>query len=104
MYLTAMLENFSFLFQCSLQSPLNFFAVKVYKDNLSTELTSKTQLQWLAGETQKDFSGFWVKIFNGERPPKQLVSLHNKKLSIRQVRSSMMKVYLRMRLVLTSAV
>ena len=63
-----------------------YFTVKVYKDNLSNELTSKTQLQWLAGETQKEFSGFWVKIFNGERPPKPLVTLHNKKLSVRQVR------------------
>ncbi|XP_078348913.1 structural maintenance of chromosomes flexible hinge domain-containing protein 1-like [Oculina patagonica] len=59
--------------------------VKVYKDNLTNEITSKTVLQWLAGETQKDFTGFWVKIFNGERPPKQLVALHNKKLCIRQV-------------------
>lgn len=58
--------------------------VKVYKDSLSNELSSKTQLHWLAGETQKEFSGFWVKIFNGERPAKQLVSLHNKKLSVRQ--------------------
>ena len=57
----------------------------MYKDNLSNEITSKTVLQWSAGETQKDFTGFWVKIFNGERPPKQLVTLHNKKLSVRQV-------------------
>ncbi|XP_073245527.1 structural maintenance of chromosomes flexible hinge domain-containing protein 1-like [Porites lutea] len=59
--------------------------VKVYKHNLTNEVTSKTQLQWHAGETQKEFSGFWVKIFSGERPPKQLVSVHNKKLSVRQV-------------------
>lgn len=59
--------------------------VKVYKDTVNNEITSKTVLQWSAGETQKDFTGFWVKIFNGERPPKQLVTLHNKKLSVRQV-------------------
>ena len=64
---------------------LILLTVKVYKDNVSNEVTSKTVLQWSAGETQKDFTGFWVKIFNGERPPKQLVTLHNKKLSIRQV-------------------
>lgn len=57
----------------------------MYKDTVSNEITSKTVLQWSAGETQKDFTGFWVKIFNGERPPKQLVTLHNKKLSVRQV-------------------
>ena len=62
--------------------------VKVYKHNLTNEVTSKTQLHWFAGETQKEFSGFWVKIFSGERPPKQLVSVHNKKLSVRQVRSN----------------
>jgi len=64
---------------------LIWLTVKVYKDHISNEVTSKTVLQWSAGETQKDFTGFWVKIFNGERPPKQLVTLHNKKLSVRQV-------------------
>lgn len=64
---------------------LIFLTVKVYKDSMSNEVTSKTVLQWSAGETQKDFTGFWVKIFNGERPPKQMVTLHNKKLSVRQV-------------------
>ena len=59
--------------------------MKVYKDTLSNEVTSRTTLEWSAGETQKDFTGFWVKIFNGERPQKPLVSLHNKKLCIRQV-------------------
>ena len=64
---------------------LILLTVKVYKDTVSNEITSKTVLQWSAGETQKDSTGFWVKIFNGERPPKQLVTLHNKKLSVRQV-------------------
>ena len=64
---------------------LSCSTVKVYKDNLTNEITSKTVLRWSAGETQKDFSGFWVKIFNGERPPKPMVTLHNKKLCIRQV-------------------
>ncbi|KAK2571643.1 Structural maintenance of chromosomes flexible hinge domain-containing protein 1 [Acropora cervicornis] len=59
--------------------------VRVYKDSLSNELSSKTQLHWLAGETQKEFTGFWVKIFNGERPAKQLVALHNKRLCVRQL-------------------
>lgn len=64
---------------------LILLTVKVYNDAMSNEITSKTVLQWSAGETQKDFNGFWVKVFNGERPPKQLVTLHNKKLSVRQV-------------------
>ncbi|XP_015762340.1 PREDICTED: structural maintenance of chromosomes flexible hinge domain-containing protein 1-like [Acropora digitifera] len=59
--------------------------VRVYKDSLSNELSSKAQLHWLAGETQKEFTGFWVKIFNGERPAKQLVALHNKRLCVRQL-------------------
>ena len=70
---------------CNYKLVLILLTVRVYKDNMSNEITSKTVLQWSAGETQKDFTGFWVKIFNGERPPKQLVTLHNKKLSVRQV-------------------
>lgn len=59
--------------------------VKVYEDNLINEISPRTTLEWLAGETEEGFNGFWVKIFNGERPQKPLVSLHNKKLCIRQV-------------------
>ena len=70
------------------------FSVRVYKDSLSNELSSKTQLQWLAGETQKEFTGFWVKIFNGERPAKQLVALHNKRLCVRQVKICLSLVYI----------
>lgn len=61
------------------------FLVKVYEDNLINEISPRTTLEWLAGETEEGFNGFWVKIFNGERPQKPLVSLHNKKLCIRQV-------------------
>jgi hypothetical protein len=39
----------------------------------------------LAGESRKDTPGFWIKVFNGERPPKSLVAVHNKKVSVKQI-------------------
>ena len=57
--------------------------VKVYKENLFEELPN--QITWIAGEGQKEMTGVWVKVFSGERPPKPMVSLHQRKLSVRQV-------------------
>ena len=57
--------------------------MKVYRDTPANELPKK--VTWTAGEEQRELTGFWVKVFSGESPPKAMTSLHNKKLSVQQV-------------------
>ena len=56
--------------------------MKVFKDHSEEALPKK--MAWIAGEGMKEETGFWVQVFNGERPPKPVVTLHQKKISVRQ--------------------
>ena len=76
------------IFSC-VSNMLNIFwnpsnIVRIFKNVQGEEQSSK--ITWLAGEARKDStSGFWIKVFNGERPPKSIVTVHNKKIGVKQI-------------------
>ncbi|XP_032236995.2 structural maintenance of chromosomes flexible hinge domain-containing protein 1-like isoform X1 [Nematostella vectensis] len=58
-------------------------SVRVCKDTQGNDVLSK--MTWIAGENHRDYAGTWVKVFSGERPPRPIVAVHNKKISIKQI-------------------
>ena len=59
-----------------------FLSVKVYEgDDRLTEVQNK--LEFSAGEDMKQHTNFWATVYNGERPPKVVTEIHQKKVGVK---------------------